>query len=349
MKINKQTNVDTNGYNSDEISFNATKVNTLNGDYIRYEVDLRGSINNYFELEIESLGLGQSRIVFPINFEHPVLNMSNLSTVLLNSNHLVDHFTLENNLNVSKLSKTKCYWFIYDKNSQIPCQKRLQLNANLSQSQIHIDDFKLAELIIYSKSIPEFFQFSRVLFVNDSRPNKCKHNGLLNQNEGCECRPGFGGSLCEIACEEGHFGFKCDLNCPKNDCTGFLICTQDPIGCQCGSGFYSDLYCTRACLEKYWGPSCALKCDHCKTEKCNRFTGECVQECSNDGSCLNENKKTNECILVSNLVECLGDSYLVETYNIVGSFNNFTCVKRIDHDGKFRLDNFLITLDSLLF
>lgn len=107
-------------------------------------------------------------------------------------------------------------------------------------------------------------QFNRVVIA---RSNNCSNHGMMVSNGECICWPGFAGIRCQQPCPRGHFGSDCQLSCSNSNCSGELICSQDPIGCQCAAGFEPNTACTQACARGTWGPDCLFNCSHCENRE----------------------------------------------------------------------------------
>lgn len=158
-------------------------------------------------------------------------------------------------------------------NTQIPCKNQIDLSSESIIPKRDSTNLNQLSYILY----PRLFstrssvnhQFSRVVV---SSSQNCSNNGMMNSNGKCICWPGFGGVNCEHSCPSGYFGSDCQLSCPNSDCSGYLICAQDPIGCQCGNGLESgSSECTIPCENDKWGPDCLRECSHCKTRKSQSY------------------------------------------------------------------------------
>lgn len=147
-------------------------------------------------------------------------------------------------------------------NTQIPCINQIDLSPEWiipKKRDSNQPSYILYPRLFSSSSVHH--QFSRVVV---SSSQNCLNNGMMNSNGKCICWPGFGGFNCEHSCPNGYFGSDCQLSCPNSDCSGYLICSQDPIGCQCGNGLEPDSQCKIPCKNDKWGPDCLRECSHCK-------------------------------------------------------------------------------------
>jgi hypothetical protein len=185
--------------------------------------------NCYFSFKIVTQNSLENTINFPINFENFPLDSHTI--------HL-DYNNAKIELKGVKADSGKnCTWFVMNYNTKIKCSQDLNFTFNLDQIE-STEDFSKQNLVVFMHSESSKFSFfSRIIFVNDSIESQCKNGGKLNEDNMCVCYPGFGGVFCENICELGHFGRNCNYTCPSSNCSEFLICLQDPIGCSCALGW----------------------------------------------------------------------------------------------------------------
>lgn len=284
---------------------------------------------NYIKLNVFH-GDSWSSVKFPINLD-------------LNSSMKVDYpHSLLVPLNAEGLNYTfsvfqpthDCHWHVHGINLTIGCVENLTfLFDRLKYSQVR--DIQRESLLIYPKTNVAG-QFLTITFGNTS----CKHGGVMRDGE-CSCRIGFGGVHCELVCPRGRFGKNCELQCPDgDDCQGYLICTQDPVGCSCGAGFKNRNACNEPCDSGFWGPDCAFDCDNnCSGHKCDRFTGLCDWKTTDN--CQVECKSTLEpvrtCLTMTRHLNCSKISYSIVTYTNRESW--LTCTRQTDSQVQFCLLN----------
>ena len=146
--------------------------------------------------------------------------------------------------------------------------------------------------IIFYPNFHNFKLFTRINFYEKDSSIDCKNSGIyFKKIKKCLCLPGFHGSRCEYVCDQPYkFGENCEYSCINANCSGYLVCTLDPIGCTCLSG-YTGYDCSTPCTksEYNWGPNCQFRCNQCLniSGSCNIYTGQCT--------CKNEFIKGNFC------------------------------------------------------
>lgn len=259
-------------FSKETIKINKTFETNINFTYSYKKLSL---INDFFEM------CPNFNIKFPINIlnlDYSYFVLEHRQTIALDENTITS-LQIQLIRNTTQNKKFNCHWYIHNLNTEIPCKTGLNFNLNSSQITL-LKDIYNENLIIYPKievkDLNFFRQFTRVVFSQTKNKN-CQNGALVKSKEieFCVCLPGFTGLNCEKTCDRAYFGQYCEITCPDSDCTGYLICHQDPIGCSCAPGL-TGYYCNEACPKQTWGPGCMFKCDYCPNRECNRFTGECV-------------------------------------------------------------------------
>lgn len=132
-------------------------------------------------------------------------------------------------------------------------------------------------------------------------PSNCRGSSCHIQNGTCiQCKPGWLGMYCDIACNRNYYGENCSLSCPLN----CKICRHTDGCSTCKAGWMGS-NCTSACLNSY-GENCRYSCGlHCTNQTCDRFNGSCLIGCA-DGfygkSCDRERLLINQDMSSSSLM-----------------------------------------------
>lgn len=148
------------------------------------------------------------------------------------------------------------------------CKISLKLSPESIDSSIEfIRGVRSTSYLIYPKSSAENATHRQLNRVVIARSNNCSNYGMIASNGECICWPGYAGIRCQQPCPHGLFGSSCQLSCSNSNCSGQLICSQDPIGCQCAAGIEANTACTQACARGTWGPDCLFNCSHCENRK----------------------------------------------------------------------------------
>ena len=234
------------------------------------------SLNNYFAFEMNG-----SKVKFPVNLVHL---KSQADSFKLNTPHTFRFFSNQNETHITtvkpvqlftnntKYKKPNCIWYISGLNiSEESSKCFLNLTSKLnkiSPSQMNPKKMVLDDSIVYPlieyQNLKIFKKFTRVFYMkHENSQVKCKNGGMKNyEDRDCICLPGFYGNMCESACKPGYFGPNCEASCSNFDCSGFLICSQDPVGCKCAPGF-KGFMCDEPCSLNTYGPDCLNVCKNC--------------------------------------------------------------------------------------
>ena len=239
-----------------------------------YEIDFKFTnasfddlkmVNNYYEFSLRENGSSTKvAIKFPLNIAANNLTLLNHQTIRMKSNQ-TETISLRN------VFDSDCSWFLANVNLEIPCTTKLKLKHD---AQLDEQNFIVYPHVHKSN----FYAFSRVVLVKNESFLDCKNGGISASelSQKCACFPGLYGDFCEKSCPKGYVGESCEVECPDSAyCKGYLICSDDPIGCSCASG-YTGYACDTPCSSNKWGPDCKLNCDHCANDACDRFTGDCI-------------------------------------------------------------------------
>ncbi|KAL1460561.1 hypothetical protein WDU94_012538 [Cyamophila willieti] len=152
----------------------------------------------------------------------------------------------------------------------------------------------------------------RTNITNTENESFCSNGGRL-ENGICVCPPGYAGNQCQRPCGRNQFGENCSFVCSQsnNECKGMILCTPY-YGCTCAPGYYGN-NCTLQCEEGFYGADCNQTCNNKCQYDCNKYTGECRDQCSKPH-------------LLLSLRQCTQNiSYLRDAPEIVDY--NFTSVK----------------------
>uniref|UniRef100_K1QLN4 Scavenger receptor class F member 2 n=1 Tax=Magallana gigas TaxID=29159 RepID=K1QLN4_MAGGI len=94
------------------------------------------------------------------------------------------------------------------------------------------------------------------------------------------CKPGYQGHRCELACDRGLYGFKCNKTCGQ--CRGLNQCSNINGTCftGCDAGYQGDL-CKTSCDRGLYGSECNETCGHCRDlNQCSNINGTCLTGCA---------------------------------------------------------------------
>jgi endothelial-specific receptor tyrosine kinase len=225
------------------------------------------ALNSYFELDVNGTRTG---LKFPVNIAR---NGSLQDNFKLNLNHVAAFSSHEVRLNLKPVYQTqtrvrqlKCMWYISGLNvsdsTMRPCNltipSRIERFNTADITELDIVIYPILELTEPAQSTRKFmrvFYFSKTL----NGANKCQNMGVEVRDE-CVCLPGFGGPMCAKTCDAGYFGSDCRFECPGLNCSGYLVCSIDPIGCRCAAGF-KGYGCDEPCSKGVWGSECSFKCN----------------------------------------------------------------------------------------
>ena len=247
----------------------------------KVNIDKFKLINRYYELIVKSSNSSYLPIKFPINFATAeLLHFPITHRILIDLQKFnVSHFLSLNLPNKQKAIK-KCTWHLMNINTFISCQSSIKLELKQHENYTNL---RKQNLIFYPhfESEAEFKLFTRVSFYEKNENLTCQHDGIyLEKSKKCLCLPGFRGIHCENACDKPYeFGENCEYECLNSNCSGYLVCTSEQIGCSCFSG-YSGYNCVQKCSSKdnKWGPNCQFDCETCLStnSSCDIYTGKCI-------------------------------------------------------------------------
>eukprot|EP00105_Crassostrea_gigas_P004906 XP_011418275.1 PREDICTED: protein draper isoform X1 [Crassostrea gigas] len=94
-----------------------------------------------------------------------------------------------------------------------------------------------------------------------------------------DCKPGYQGYRCELACNEGFFGTECKETC--GHCRDVSHCSNINGTCLNGrdAGYLGD-FCKTPCDRGLYGSECSETCGHClDLNQCSNINGTCLTGC----------------------------------------------------------------------
>uniref|UniRef100_A0A8C5E4I8 Platelet endothelial aggregation receptor 1 n=1 Tax=Gouania willdenowi TaxID=441366 RepID=A0A8C5E4I8_GOUWI len=96
---------------------------------------------------------------------------------------------------------------------------------------------------------------------------ECVHGRCVAPDR-CQCEGGWRGEDCSSACDDKHWGPRCDQQCK---CENGALCDPVKGACQCPPGFIGR-HCEDSCPAGTFGRGCLQRC---RCGKCDPETGQC--------------------------------------------------------------------------
>lgn len=182
-------------------------------------------------------------VKFPVNIGNN-LHMINQHTYQSRRN---GSFHLNPDTNKTSLKKFRnCNWYYNGFNTGQSCKIALDLSFTPYENITDIQNF--VTILNTNLKLSEFNLFTRVQYQTNQINSTCPKN---------------------------RFGTKCQFTCPNLNCSGYLLCQKDPIGCSCLPGF-TGFACNITCDKtNQWGPNCQNQCPPECPNTCDIYSGLC--------------------------------------------------------------------------